>query len=353
LLPLLVLRARCPAEGWAIAILFVTVVVASARARSAADPLSRSSALFAAYLSLLGAACLGIHALTGRPPLVVSAYALTLVAGVIVCWAMEARRLRSIGFDGRLVFYCLFGCLVFGVAGGRIASTLAELPARGAAVDVAVELTDRARGGLGVFGAFVADALFLAVLFRRFREHSLARMLDASASIIALNVAVGRVGCLLAGCCFGARRGEGLLALPIDAFQPESPAGLAYGAARGGFIWASQPLEAGLVLLIAMACELLFRARVRLALRPGTIIAVAAASYGAVRAVLEGVRADSARPIAGTFTVWQLLAVALSLGSMAWLAFGRRQTASSSGSWATEAGAPGANDGSGSAATLK
>jgi phosphatidylglycerol:prolipoprotein diacylglycerol transferase len=246
-----------------------------------------------------------------------------LVVAVIVSWAFAVPRLRSIGLPPRLVFLVLFGCLVFGVAGSRLANALAEIGYGGATTDLGAELADR-RAGLGVFGAFVLDSLLLIALFRRHAEHSLARMLDASASVIAFNIGFGRIGCLLAGCCYGAATTPGLLAIPVAAFQPDSPAGIAYRHLPEASIWATQPMESAAVFAIALGCEMLWRARDRLALREGAIIAAGAASYGAVRALLESLRADSPRSIGGVLTVWQMLGIGVCLGALTWMVRARR-----------------------------
>ena len=74
------------------------------------------------------------------------------------------------------------------------------------------------------------------------------------------------------------------------------------------------------LLLIAGLSERLRRRQP--AARPGTVLAFAAGAYGAVRAVLELVRADSKRILGGTTTVWQLAALVLLGGAGAWAALG-------------------------------
>jgi prolipoprotein diacylglyceryltransferase len=75
---------------------------------------------------------------------------------------------------------------------------------------------------------------------------------------------------------------------------------------------------------IAIACEILYRARTRLGLRDGVVIATAAAAYGVIRALLEIVRGDSPHAIAGALTLWQTLALAMSAGAIAWIVISRR-----------------------------
>jgi phosphatidylglycerol:prolipoprotein diacylglycerol transferase len=315
-LPSLALLPRSAAELRAIAILAAIALGAAGFARGSRAEV-RGAALFAAYLAGILVVGLIAHTTVGAAPFVVSPYAATLFVAVISSWALAVPRLRSIGLPPRLVFLVLLGCLVFGVVGSRLANALAEIAYAGATTDLSAELADR-RAGLGVFGAFVLDALFLIALFRRHREHSLARMLDASASVIAFNIAFGRIGCLLAGCCYGAPTTPGLLAIPVAAFQPDSPAGIAYRHLPDASIWATQPMESAALLGIALACEAVWRAKGRLELREGTVIAAGAGAYGAIRAGLEVIRADSPRSVGGVLTVWQTLGIGLCLGAVAW-----------------------------------
>jgi phosphatidylglycerol:prolipoprotein diacylglycerol transferase len=58
-------------------------------------------------------------------------------------------------------------------------------------------------GGLGSYGAYAGATLALFVT-ARWQALPVGRLLDASALPIALMMAIGRVGCFLAGCCYGA-----------------------------------------------------------------------------------------------------------------------------------------------------
>ena len=286
--------------------------------------LLRWAALIATYLCATLALMLVAHALAGRGAWVVSSYAVMLVISVLIAWALVVPRLTTMGLPLQLVFYMIFGCLLLGILGSRVAHALSELAYGAPDVELVAQLVDRSRAGLGIFGAIAVDLLFLVVLFRLHPEHSLARSLDASTPAIALNVAVGRIGCLLAGCCYGAVVEPNLFSMPVAAFARDSPAGAAYRELPDASIWATQLLEMMAVFAIAGACELLYRRRRQLGLRDGTVIAFAAASYGGVRGLLELLRADSARPFAGQFTIWQVLSLALCGATLGWLMWASR-----------------------------
>ncbi|HVJ92892.1 MAG TPA: prolipoprotein diacylglyceryl transferase family protein, partial [Labilithrix sp.] len=149
--------------------------------------------------------------------------------------------------------------------------------------------------------------------------------LDASASIIALNMAFGRVGCLLAGCCFGAPTSPGLFTMHASAFEPTSPVGVAYAGDPSVSLWATQVMEIVATSSIAVICEWLFRSRSVRSLRPGAVIVVGAGLYGFSRALLEIVRADSPRAIFGMFTIWQALGAVMTALALVWTLAQRRR----------------------------
>jgi phosphatidylglycerol:prolipoprotein diacylglycerol transferase len=272
--------------------------------------------LFGAYLSGAMAIALAVHAVFGRGDYFISTYAIVLVTGAITAWSILLRNLPEAGVPLRVVAIIIAGCFVFGIAGGRLAH-LAEVALSAGSSQAVADAQAVRQAGLGIFGAFLADALFLVLLFRSHPELSLARTLDAGASAVAVNVAFARAGCLLAGCCFGAPTGS-WLGIAASSFDAATPAGARYGA-TDVHLWPTQPVEALVALALAVACQLLWRSRAARQWRDGTIIAIAALCYGSARAMLETVRADSPRVLGGVLSLWQAFAIALALAAAAWL----------------------------------
>ena len=300
--PSLALTPRAPAELVA-GVLFVALA-AWLGVRSRADGRWLGALLGAYLFAALALVTLG-HATIGREPLVVSSYAVLLVGGALAAWVLVTRNLRELGASDVAIGLVLVGCFVFGIFGARVASVASGESSGHAGHDLRL-------AGLGVFGAFAADLVFLVALFRFLPARpTLAEVLDAGAPGIALNLAVARLGCLLAGCCFGAPADPGsLFALPAASFDSSSPAGAHYASTAGVHVWAAQPIEAAAALAIAIASQICW-ARRRHARRPGAIIAAAGLAYGVVRFALERLRADSPRPVLGVLTVWQVLSLAL------------------------------------------
>jgi phosphatidylglycerol:prolipoprotein diacylglycerol transferase len=195
------------------------------------------------------------------------AYGVCIIVGVAAGIALAVRRAEAYGlsrFDELAV-----GLLGFG--GGILGASL---------LYVAVHLGDfLAQPGLlrtpghVFYGGFAGGAL-AAFLYCRAYRLPLFAAADAGAPGLALGHAIGRVGCLLGGCCYGR---------PVDASFP-----LAIDLA-GAFRHPVQGYEAaGLVLL----CALLLGLSARLRGRPGALFLVYVVGYASLRLLMEPVRGD-------------------------------------------------------------
>jgi len=156
--------------------------------------------------------------------------------------------------------------------------------------------------GLAFFGAVLGGACALALFGRALRLDVLA-VADRAVPAFCIAHAVGRVGCLLGGCCHGAPS-SGPLAVTYT--HPLAPA-----AAVGQPMHALPLYEAGALLLLAGLFTLV-RAR-----EPGSGRRVLqyAAVYSVLRLGLEPLRGDDVRGLffAGALSTSQLIAAAVLL----------------------------------------
>ena len=65
-------------------------------------------------------------------------------------------------------------------------------------------VVNMARGGLVIYGGFFGGVLGLLAFYRKYRVPLLATA-DLVAPSLMLGLAIGRIGCLLNGCCYGGR----------------------------------------------------------------------------------------------------------------------------------------------------
>lgn len=119
---------------------------------------------------------------------------LGFVLGVLLASRRAARR----GIDPDSLIG-LFGVLLAGgVAGGRILYVLTNAWYYSGLLSI-FNVRD---GGLSIHGV-LAGGLLSAAVYARSKRISLPALLDLLAPSVILGQAVGRIGCLLAGCCYG------------------------------------------------------------------------------------------------------------------------------------------------------
>jgi hypothetical protein len=158
-----------------------------------------------------------------------------------------------------------------------------------------------APGFPSAYGALISASLLAAFVARR-RGRVIC---DALVAPLGATIAIGRIGCLLAGCCFGKES----IVLGVR-YAPGTPA----FAAHASHAVLPVPLfESALGVLIAIAGLWLPK---RLA--PGTTFRIAVVVYAVGRFALETLRGDI-RPMAGPLSLPQAISlVVLALVALRW-----------------------------------
>ena len=167
---------------------------------------------------------------------------------------------------------------------------------------------DITSGGFAFYGGFIGAALF-SIYFIRKHKLPAGKIVDMSGWVLMLGVAWGRIGCSLAGCCFGART-DSCLGV---AFPPGSAASRFHY--HSGWlpsyrmeslpIYFTQFYSALACLLIAAFAYLWVRPRKRF---DGQVFCIAAGLYAVFRFLIEFIRNDERGEALG-LTTSQLIAV--------------------------------------------
>lgn len=146
-------------------------------------------------------------------------------------------------------------------------------------------------GGYVWYGGLLA-AVPAALLFARHRRMPAWRTLDLLAAPAALGLGIGRVGCFLAGCCYGAPTSSSLgVAFPVGspAWRHQLAAGLIPPGAPASLpVHPTQLYEATIALLLVA----LLWTRGSPPRREGEPVLLLMALYGIARICLETLRAD-------------------------------------------------------------
>lgn len=248
------------------------------------------------------------HPLDGRL-IEIHSYGVLILAGfaagyLLVHW--NARQ-RVLTIDRREILWLTGIVLACSMAGAKIFDVLVMLP------DIIVSgwsLLDAFTGGGFMFYGGVAGALIGFVWYCRAHRLDLPAWLDLYAPALALGQVFGRMGCFMAGCCYGA---------PTDC-----PLGLVFDhpdnavTPRGLALHPTQVYEAGFALVLFVLLQVLWRRRrPRI---PGGLMAVWVFGYAVFRFGVEFIRFDPRGGLLlGLLTPSQVISLLLIAGLAAWL----------------------------------
>jgi phosphatidylglycerol:prolipoprotein diacylglycerol transferase len=133
------------------------------------------------------------------PPMRLASYSLLLFLGTMVALASGWALARRQGLPGRRALICLLLMAVSAPVGGRLfyAVTHRELFLREPGLLWSLDLEH-----LTMFGALVL-AMVTGLLAAGWLSLDVVRLADALSPGLGLGIGIARVGCFLAGCCFG------------------------------------------------------------------------------------------------------------------------------------------------------
>jgi phosphatidylglycerol:prolipoprotein diacylglycerol transferase len=240
--------------------------------------------------------------------------AMAFMAG-LVNWIMLGRR------EQRDTNYCsdlLFWIMVSGIIGARAAYVAADLRHFVTAPWTALRVD---QGGLIYYGGF-AGAAVAVILFARLRRERLWPLADFVVTSLPLAHAIGRIGCLLNGCCYG-RVSQGPLAVryPPDSapWWEQVETGLISRFSPSSLpVLPVQLYEAAWNLLLYSVLLCVFRRRQA----DGVVTGIYLLGYAAGRFLLEPLRGDARMRWLG-LSVAQLVSLALLAGGGLLLAWSR------------------------------
>jgi len=165
-------------------------------------------------------------------------------------------------------------------------------------------------GGLMFYGGVIGGVIAGFIYCRKFGI-SLVYITDIFAPAIPIGHAFGRVGCFLAGCCYGVETSH---SHPFAVIYPPRTDGYEALAAPAGIPLLATPLiEVGGNIIIA--CILLFKPKHKVT---GRDISLYGIMYSIQRFVLEFYRGDAGRGIYWGISTSQIISVVILLASVFW-----------------------------------
>ncbi len=255
-------------------------------------------------------------------PVPIRAYAMCILAGIVVAVWITQRRLRDRGGRDGLTLDVAAWAVPFGILGGRIYHLVTSPQAYFGPGGHPLNAFKIWEGGLGIWGA-VALGLVGAWIGCRRHHVSLLDFVDAAAPGVLVAQALGRWGNYFNNEIHGSPT---TLPWGLKVYDWDQQAGHAVLDAAGnpvvaGVFHPTFLYESVFCLLLALVLVTLDRRRV---FRQGQIFALYVAGYPLGRVVIELMRTDEANLILGLrVNVWVSLLVFL-LGALLYVRFGRR-----------------------------
>jgi phosphatidylglycerol---prolipoprotein diacylglyceryl transferase len=245
-------------------------------------------------------------------PLAVTPNEVFTVIGCVIAALIIRRRLLALGSDNGGVLDFILAALAGGAVGARLYYFI-PLFIRGK-VAFGTLFTSWADGS-GFYGAFVGGTLLLA-LTARLKKMPVLPTLDAIHGVIPFGFALGKIGCFLAGCCYG---------------YP-SPMGVSFKP--GSLCWNTQKAE-GIVpgtpvhpiplydMIFGFTLSALLFLLQKKSGRPGEVVAAGTVGYSVYRFVIEFFRNDPDCHTFGSSVLRdsQITAIVLFVAGLAWWAW--------------------------------
>ena len=131
-------------------------------------------------------------------PFVGYSYGLMIGIGVIAAFLVGEYRAKKKGLDADLIFPLAVWCLIGGILGAKVLYYITIFPDIIADPSIVLNVAD----GFVVYGGIIFGIL-AGFLYTRKRKVNFWQYFDLVMPSIALAQGFGRLGCLMAGCCYG------------------------------------------------------------------------------------------------------------------------------------------------------
>lgn len=129
----------------------------------------------------------------------VKSYGLMIAIGIMVALLMLLKLSNKFGYDEDDIWGLFFQSVIVGLLGGKLLWIITEIDY---IIDNPKILLDVGTGFV-VYGALIAGMLSI-YLYCRKKKWNFLNILDITVPGVAIAQGFGRVGCFLAGCCYGA-----------------------------------------------------------------------------------------------------------------------------------------------------
>ncbi len=222
-------------------------------------------------------------------PLTVHGYGLMIAVGVMVAMIVGLKRAPKLGLEKDHIYNLTFYCLIFGLLGAKLLFGIVEI--KKIIEDPGFFLSGT---GFVVYGGIITGVL-TGYIYCRVKRIEFFRYADIVLPSVAIAQGFGRVGCFLAGCCYG-RETDSCFSITFHSSE---------FAPNGVKLIPTQLISS--FCLFALAIGLILYANKDR--KPGRVAALYLIFYSVGRSVIEVFRDDFRGDFIGPFSVSQFISI--------------------------------------------
>lgn len=135
--------------------------------------------------------------------LAIRGYGLMMVAGIFAGVGLSMYRGRREGIDPEKITVLGFWMCICGVIGARLFYIIQKRDQFGGSpLEMLGDMVNMTQGGLVVYGSLIGATVGGAI-YMKYSKIPMLKMADIAAPGMLVGLALGRIGCLLNGCCYG------------------------------------------------------------------------------------------------------------------------------------------------------
>lgn len=220
----------------------------------------------------------------------VYSYGLMIAIGIIAAYIILDRNAKKVGYNDDHIFNMTIIAVIMGVIGGKVFYYLTNLKA---IINDPSMLYKNLGNGFVIYGAIIFGALTVYIYSRR-KNWNVLGVLDLVVPGVALAQGLGRIGCFLAGCCYGAETTSKLsVVFPQQSLAPS-----------GVHLHPTQLYSAAFDIVLAIFLLWYFNRKKK----DGIVTSLYIIIYSVGRFAIEFIRADE-RGTVGIFSTSQFIAI--------------------------------------------
>jgi len=131
-------------------------------------------------------------------PFTVYGYGLMIAIGIIAAYLTGEYRAKKCGIDPDSIFGLVIWAVLAGVLGGKLLYYITQISAIMEDPSLLLDI----KTGFVIYGALIGGILGV-ILYCRVKKYNFWSYFDLTMPSVALAQGFGRIGCFLAGCCYG------------------------------------------------------------------------------------------------------------------------------------------------------